>query len=448
MFWHRKNDGFVWKEYVRTTILVRRQNRRQKVEDIKEAAVDGVKQAGRQGVALGVAGASAAGRGIASGANVAGRGIASGASIAARSMASGTVTAFYAITDAVSVAATATYLWLADRLAPLAPILSEGASRLLEAVRQPSVSTPLVLIGAIAAVSASARWSTHGFDANAILATAISAIALLLAALPHIADFGPLKRLAGSARPQTRSAAGIAALFIAAVAGLSWLIPALNSGSSGFPAATSAQPTLTPVSGRIEGKAVAVAGDQLRVGGTPIRLFGIEAPEHNQTCAAPGGKTTPCGAAAKAALQKLIAGKRVTCDVSGRQADAAAATCQVTGADIAGQLVRGGHVFATTGLFATYASAEREARTAKAGLWRAGDQTRPADFRAKAWADAKQSAPDGCPIKGIVSGDAKSYLVPWASNYDKAKIRPARGERWFCTEDEARAAGWKLAEPS
>ena len=438
MFWRRKNDGFVWKEYVRTTILVRRQNRRRKVEDIKEAAVDGVKQAGRQGVALGVAGASAAGRGIASGAVVAGRGIATGA-----------VAAYYSVNDAISVASTATSLWLADRLAPLAPILSSGASRLLEAVREPSVSTPLVLIGAIAAVSASARWSTHGFDANAILATAISAIALLLAALPHIADFGPLKRAASRARPEAGSAAGIAALFIAAVAGLSWLIPALTSGTAGLPATSTAAPALTPVSGRIEGKAVAIAGDQLRVGGTLIHLFGVEAPERNQTCSAPGGKSASCGANAKAALQKLMAGKRVNCDVSGRQTgDAANATCQVTGADIAGQLVRSGHVFATTGLFATYASAEREAKTAKAGLWRVGEQLHPADFRAKIWADAKQSAPDGCPIKGIVNGDAKSYLVPWASNYDKAKIRPARGERWFCTEDEARAAGWKPAEPS
>ena len=149
----------------------------------------------------------------------------------------------------------------------------------------------------------------------------------------------------------------------------------------------------------------------------------------------------------KAALLKLISGKHVTCEVSARSDSGSSnATCQVNGADLAGQLVRGGHVFATTGLFATYASAEREARTARAGLWHAGDPLRPADYRAKVWADAKQAAPEGCPIKGVVSGEAKSYIVPWAASYDKAKVRTTRGERWFCSEDEARAAGWKSAD--
>ena len=62
--WRKKTDGFVWNEYVRTTILVRREHRKQKIEDVRDAAVDGLKHAGHQGVALSVAGATAAGRGI------------------------------------------------------------------------------------------------------------------------------------------------------------------------------------------------------------------------------------------------------------------------------------------------------------------------------------------------------------------------------------------------
>jgi hypothetical protein len=46
-WWRKKQDGFEWREYVRTTILVRRNERRQKVEDAKQAAIFGVKQAGR-----------------------------------------------------------------------------------------------------------------------------------------------------------------------------------------------------------------------------------------------------------------------------------------------------------------------------------------------------------------------------------------------------------------
>lgn len=433
--WRRKNDGFVWREYVRTTILVRRGQRKQKVEDIRDAAVGGIKHAGRQGVALGIAGASAAGRGIATGA----------------------VAAAYAIYDFLTVATAATALWIVDRWAGLSPALVDGAGRLTELVRQPAVSTPLLLAAAIGALSAAARWSTNGFDTNAMLAAVISGCALLLAAIPVIADFAPagllsrLSRAAGGVRlpgtgnPGLGSALGLGAMLMAAAAGLSWLVPALTSGGAGVPAtsATTATPALTAVSGRIEGKGVAIAGDQLRVGGTLVRLYGVEAPERGQNCTGPGGKTAPCATLAKTALQKIAGGKRVTCEIASRAAAEASATCQVNGADIAGQLVRGGQVFATTGLFATYASAEREARAANAGLWRAGDRVRPAEFRTKAWADAKQSAPDGCPIKGVVAGDDKTYLVPWAANYDKTKIRPARGERWFCTEDEARSAGWR-----
>lgn len=216
------------------------------------------------------------------------------------------------------------------------------------------------------------------------------------------------------------------------------------SGSANHAALSSPAPVLTPASGRIEGKASVLAGDQLRVDGETVHLFGVEAPIASQQCA--GSKS--CAASAKAALQKLVGGKRVTCEISGRESNnASSATCQVNGADIAGQLVRGGHVFATTGLFATYASAEREARTNRAGLWR-GDTLRPAEYRAKVWDEAKQSAPDGCPIKGTIAGENKTYLVPWAGSYEKAKVRSERGERWFCTEAEARAAGWKPGDAS
>lgn len=44
--WRKKRDGFEWHDYVRTTILVRRAKRRQKVDDARAAAVDGLKDAG------------------------------------------------------------------------------------------------------------------------------------------------------------------------------------------------------------------------------------------------------------------------------------------------------------------------------------------------------------------------------------------------------------------
>jgi hypothetical protein len=44
-----------------------------------------------------------------------------------------------------------------------------------------------------------------------------------------------------------------------------------------------------------------------------------------------------------------------------------------------------------------------------------------------------------------VSGDAKTYVLPWSPSYERTKVRTNRGERWFCSESEARQAGWKPA---
>jgi endonuclease YncB( thermonuclease family) len=431
MFWRKKNDGFVWNEYVRTTILVRREHRKQKIEDVREAAVDGIKHVSRQGVALSVAGASAAGRGLWYGLH----------------------TAVSTLGDWLSIAAAASWLWLADRSEPAREVLADAASRAFEVLRRPAVTAPLLLIAAVAAMSATVRWNEYGRDRDAVIAAVIAVLTGAAVVVPQLArfDFGSsFQRLPFADRIRTisgeavGSAVGTGAILVAIMGAVSWLGPALMSGTGNQAAVSSAIPVLTPASGRIEGKAVVLAGDQMRIDGETVHLFGVEVPVAGQPCAS----AKSCASAAKAALQKLVGGKRVTCEISGREAsNVSSATCQVNGADIAGQLVRGGHVFATTGLFATYASAEREARSNRAGLWR-NNALRPTEYRAKIWEDAKQSAPDGCPIKGTVAGDSKTYLVPWAASYDKAKVRSDRGERWFCTEAEARAAGWKPSDAS
>ena len=38
------------------------------------------------------------------------------------------------------------------------------------------------------------------------------------------------------------------------------------------------------------------------------------------------------------------------------------------------------------------------------------------------------------------------YRVPGGQSYAKTRIDAATGERWFCTESEARAAGWRRAK--
>lgn len=53
----------------------------------------------------------------------------------------------------------------------------------------------------------------------------------------------------------------------------------------------------------------------------------------------------------------------------------------------------------------------------------------------------------GCVVKGNISiaTGAKLYHVPGMEDYDGTVIDSAKGERWFCSESEAVAAGWQKA---
>ena len=48
-------------------------------------------------------------------------------------------------------------------------------------------------------------------------------------------------------------------------------------------------------------------------------------------------------------------------------------------------------------------------------------------------------------IKGNINRDGERiYHTPWSSpHYKRTKINTSKGERWFCTEGEARQAGWR-----
>ncbi|WP_422034137.1 hypothetical protein [Reyranella sp.] len=59
---------------------------------------------------------------------------------------------------------------------------------------------------------------------------------------------------------------------------------------------------------------------------------------------------------------------------------------------------------------------------------------------------AAAQAPVGqqCLIKGNVNGKGERiYHPPGCRYYNATAIDPKRGERWFCSEQEAVAAGWR-----
>ena len=100
-----------------------------------------------------------------------------------------------------------------------------------------------------------------------------------------------------------------------------------------------------------------------------------------------------------------------------------------------------------------YAGQQAKAAAAKVGLW-AGTFQEPWDWRAE-HRDSGQStsAPlfaarnGGCNIKGNISVDGERiYHIPGQKFYGLTKITEAKGERWFCSEDEAQAAGWRRSK--
>lgn len=190
-----------------------------------------------------------------------------------------------------------------------------------------------------------------------------------------------------------------------------------------------------------------VDGDTLDVNSVRYRLHGIDAPEAGQTCADRVGSRWDCGQAAITFIKKLIVTGSVTCDDRGQDAyGRTLAVCFAGNKDINAEMVRSGMAWAFRRYSLDYAPLETIAAGAGVGVWQAATET-PWDYRSQRWRSSDNSAPDpACPIKGNVSRkQEKIYHVPWSKDYGKTKIDESKGERWFCSEDEAVAAGWRAA---
>jgi endonuclease YncB( thermonuclease family) len=195
----------------------------------------------------------------------------------------------------------------------------------------------------------------------------------------------------------------------------------------------------------ISGRAVAVDGDTLDLAGRRVRLEGIDAPEMGQTCSRRWVGTWDCGRAAQRELDDMVQGRRIECEHKGSDKYGRdLGICFVDGRDINAELVRRGMAWAFVRYSDSYVEAESEARKARAGIWQ-GNAEPPWTFRAQKWQTAEAQAPKGCAIKGNITKNGKIYHVPWGDWYGKVKVEADKGERWFCNEAEAVAAGWRPA---
>ncbi len=464
--WRKKRDGFEWHEYVRTTILLRRVNRRRKVDAVQQAAIDGLKKAGRA-AAAGIDEAKAK---AASGLREAGeKGLsASGAGLS--SVAGGVAGGFAAAACAAAGAGKRAAAGLGNAAAGLKASASHSLGsrgergQIGEAIaglsgyaagrigRQRSV--PIGAAGVALAIAAAKRGSEQPADLNLLLLVAVAVVLLATAALLAMS---PPADDDGEAAPPLRQGVAMAAWGGVAALAIFVLGPLLSAGTGGGGSEVASRgpsKSLTTGSlasdGRLEGHATALSGDTLRIRGRVLQLAEIEAPDRDQTCTRGSGTRWRCGEAAQRALERFTRRDSLSCEITKSRGDAPAiATCRTaTGTDVGAEMVRGGHAFADTGFFASYSNQQDEARGATRGIWASATPQRPADYRSERWEAAKKSAPDGCPIKAQVSGRSRTYFMPWSAGYDRASVRKERGGRWFCSEEEARSAGWQPAERS
>ena len=196
----------------------------------------------------------------------------------------------------------------------------------------------------------------------------------------------------------------------------------------------------------ISGPAAIVDGDTLLVAGQTVHLGFIDAPEGGQLCVRENRRKWPCGQRAVDALKALVGDRPVTCRGEARDSNGwlVAVCASAEGRELNGLLVEAGLALAVRRDAEAYVAAERRARKAARGLW-SGFFEAPSGYRARRWAEAGEIAPEPeCPIKGNVDrAGARTYLMPHSRSYGWARIEPGRGERWFCSEAEAVAAGWR-----
>jgi len=204
-------------------------------------------------------------------------------------------------------------------------------------------------------------------------------------------------------------------------------------------------------------------GDQITIGSSRIRLGGIDAPAVDQLCLDTKGERWTCGVAARDELIHHAADKTWTCHVS--QVDRrgrSVARCQVDGEDIQQWMVKNGWALSYTRFSHDYDADEKAAREAKAGMWQ-GAFIAPWDWRVRnkkttilgatkppesasaillASASGSVAPSPECTIKGNVNRAGECiYHQPTSRWYARIEMKISKGTRWFCSVEEAEAAG-------
>lgn len=185
-------------------------------------------------------------------------------------------------------------------------------------------------------------------------------------------------------------------------------------------------------------------GDTLKIIDEKIRLEGIDAPESGQRCLDKNGAQYQCGKLATVFLKNVINQNVVRCETTSKDRYGRyIATCFLNNINLNEMMVLNGHALAYRQYSKRYISAETEAKDKEIGMWQ-GKFVTPWKWRkGERLSYEKQIITGKCLIKGNISSSGKIYHTQASPWYSRTKINEAKGERWFCTEEEALAAGWR-----
>ena len=219
---------------------------------------------------------------------------------------------------------------------------------------------------------------------------------------------------------------------------------------------------------------VATDGDTLRVNDRMFRLDGIDAPEIDQTCLDDSAKVWPCGVEARDRLNAHINNRPVQCEDRGPDPfypKRRMGICLIPGEALTLNqwlVLEGWAINFEPYAKGRFTDEESDARENWRGIWGAcfaeprdvrrwnlngakllgagcrrghENRTREKLFRVDA------AMPPGCPIKGKLAlraqipGHQGVYHMPGCRSYRGLK----RAQRWFCSEEDAQAAGFRRA---
>ena len=210
-----------------------------------------------------------------------------------------------------------------------------------------------------------------------------------------------------------------------------------------------------------------VDGDTVEIGQVKMRLSGIDAPETDQICLDAKGERWACGIAARDELIMHSNGQAWECTTTDTdQYSRSLASCFIEGEDVSKRMVRSGWALSFVRYSHAYDADEIAARGNRVGLW-SGSFIAPWDWRHRnktttilgaasvpvnaqtillGAVSASDAPSPECVIKGNINRKGERiYHLPGQLNSAQINMAKGLGERWFCTEVEAEAAGWRKA---